>query len=373
MKIGFVLDDGLDKPDGVQQTILTLGDWMKSQGHEIRYLVGETKRKDIGNVYSMSKNIKVRFNGNTLSIPLPASRKKIKNTLAQENFDVLHVQVPYSPFMGAKVIKHAHKRTAIVGTFHIMPYGWMSSFGTFLLGLVLHFNKKRFDFMASVSEPAAAFAKKSFRVNSQVVPNPVDLNYYRPSEKNKKSDERLKLLFVGRLVQRKGCMNLLKSLSILNKQKRLPIKWILDIAGDGVDRPELESYAKHAELQNNICFHGFISETKKVELMQNADISVFPSLSGESFGLVLIEAMAAGGGIVLGGNNPGYSSVLADMPESIITANNPSRIAAQLLEYIKRPQQRSELYKIQQEKIEKYDVSNVGTEYLQVYSTCKTE
>ena len=67
MKIGFVLDDSLDKSDGVQQYVLTLGHWLHSQGHEVHYLVGQTERTDIQNVHSLSKNVRAKFNQNRMS------------------------------------------------------------------------------------------------------------------------------------------------------------------------------------------------------------------------------------------------------------------------------------------------------------------
>ena len=70
LRIGLVLDDTLDTTDGVQQYVLTLGKWLSQHGHEVHYLVGESRRDDIANIHSMARNIKVRFNRNRLSIPL---------------------------------------------------------------------------------------------------------------------------------------------------------------------------------------------------------------------------------------------------------------------------------------------------------------
>ena len=103
MKICFVLDDGLDRPDGVQQYILTLGSWFARKGHEVHYMVGETERKDIPNIHIMTRNIRVRFNKNRLAMPLFASKKDIAELLVKEQFDVLHVQMPYSPQFAARV------------------------------------------------------------------------------------------------------------------------------------------------------------------------------------------------------------------------------------------------------------------------------
>lgn len=370
MKIGFVLDDGLDKPDGVQQYITNLGSKYSEHGHQVRYLVGQTTRDDIAGVYSLAKNVRVKFNGNTLSIPLPTSNKKIKEVLKKEKFDVLHVQVPYSPFMGAKVIKYAPKSTTIVGTFHILPLGMLSILGTHLLGIYLRFNLRRFDGMISVSEPARLFARKTFHIDSEVVPNSVDIDKFRRHKKEKHTDE-LKILFLGRLVYRKGCQQLIKALARLNAGHKLPEKWQLDICGDGVMRKQLQQLVDKNGLTKNVVFHGFVTEKEKIQSMQQAEISVFPALAGESFGIVLIEAMAAGGGIVLGGDNPGYRSVLGDFPESLISASDPQKFADQLGVYIDSKKKRQELFEHQQDMVEQYNTEVVATKLLQFYEACK--
>jgi phosphatidylinositol alpha-mannosyltransferase len=78
LKIGFVFDDSLDKPDGVQQYVLILGRWLATQGHDVHYLVGETKRTDLQNLYSLARNVNVKFNQNRMAIPLPAKLAPIK-------------------------------------------------------------------------------------------------------------------------------------------------------------------------------------------------------------------------------------------------------------------------------------------------------
>lgn len=100
VKIGFVLDDTLDSTDGVQQYVRCVGEWMRQRGHQVYYLASATSRTDLENIYSLSKNIKVRFNANQLSIPLPAGYSKLRRLVEQLELDILHVQVPYSPFLG---------------------------------------------------------------------------------------------------------------------------------------------------------------------------------------------------------------------------------------------------------------------------------
>lgn len=373
MKIGFVLDDGLNKPDGVQQYILTLGSWYRQNGHEVRYLVGQTTRTDIEGVYSLARNVKVRFNGNRLSIPLPASSSKIKHVLDKEKFDVLHVQTPYSPLFGAKVVYLADSKTVVVGTFHILPFNILTQFGTPLLGFCLRRSLKRFDYFVGVSAPAVEFAKKSFRINCKVVPNSVLIDQFRPakSDLQRQYNDSINLLFLGRLVPRKGCQQLLKALVILQNSNSLPERLQINICGDGPMRQELTKYAKHHNLQDKITFHGFVSQQQKVDFMQQADIAVFPSLSGESFGIVLIEAMAAGSGVVLGGNNPGYQSVLEDLPTSIVDAHQPKVFAEELISLINQPEKRRQLHELQQQHVQQFDTTIVAKQLLDIYQSCK--
>src|SRR4051812_17328543 len=92
LKIGLVLDTSLDLEDGVQQYVMTMGEWLRSQGHDVHYLVGQTEQRQLLNIHSLSRNIVVKFNGNQINLPLSASRKQIRTVVQQEQFDVLYVQ-----------------------------------------------------------------------------------------------------------------------------------------------------------------------------------------------------------------------------------------------------------------------------------------
>lgn len=212
LKIAFVLDDSLDKTDGVQQYILTVGTWMKTQGHDVHFIVGQTSRADLQGVHSMSKNVNVRFNRNRMSMPLPASRSAIKTLLDQENFDVIHVQMPYSPFLAGRVITLANKKSAVIGTFHIAPHSELVHVSNIILRAVVARSIPRFDKIISVSKVAQSFAKKTFKIDSIVIPNTLDLASFENAKPFPEYKDTLNIVFVGRLVERKGCMYLLKNL-----------------------------------------------------------------------------------------------------------------------------------------------------------------
>ncbi|HSX47285.1 MAG TPA: glycosyltransferase family 4 protein, partial [Patescibacteria group bacterium] len=242
IKIGFILDGGLEKPDGVQQYILGLGQYFKSIGNEVRYLIAGPYPKEMSDVISLSRSWQVNSNGNQLTIPFPAKSKAIKEYLLQEKFDVLHVQTPYSPLMGGKVVLRADKSTAVIGTYHIVPNSRFLSVGNWLLGKYCIKSLKRIDRMISVSEAAKFIAKRDFSIDSVIIPNLVDFNKYNSASKNRNTNS-LTILFLGRLVPRKGCLVLLKAIKRLSEKENIP-KFNVVIAGSGPLEAKLKNYVK---------------------------------------------------------------------------------------------------------------------------------
>jgi phosphatidylinositol alpha-mannosyltransferase len=362
LKIGFLLDDTLDTPDGVQQYVLTIGSWMANQGHEVHYLVGQTKRKDIDNIHSMAKNVKVSFNKNKLSIPLPSNKKQIKDKLEELNLDVIHVQMPYSPLFAGRVIKAAPKTTRVIGTFHIIPATWLEKTGAKSLQLITKRTLKRFNSIVSVSPAAQTFAKTVFNIDSKVVPNAVDSAqfYHKPITK-----KYLHIVCLGRLVERKGQIYLLKALSQV--QNIYSGDYKVTIAGKGPNLDKLEKYVAKNNIKN-VRFAGFISEQAKPKLLASADIAVFPSTGGESFGIVLIEAMAANSRVVLGGKNVGYSSVLGGHSELLFDPKNTVEFTKVLVGFMKSPKARQKAARWNASQIKQYDVNTVGAKLLDIYT-----
>jgi phosphatidylinositol alpha-mannosyltransferase len=364
LSIGIVFDDTLDSSDGVSQYVKTLGAWLKNQGHEVSYLVGETITKTWagGKVYSLARNKRVFFNGNKLSIPLPARSSAISEVLGQNDFDVIHVMMPYSPFMAQKVINRVYPNSYIVGTFHIFPSGWLVKFGMKLLRLMYGSSIKKFSMVVSVSAAAEKFATSSLGLSTKIVPNPVDVQRFKlnnivPGDK--------KIVFLGRLVRRKGCGELLRAFALLSPN--LPDAQLI-IAGDGPDRKKLERLARKLNISGKTKFLGFIKEDEKPALLASADIACFPSLYGESFGIVLIEAMAAGASVVLGGDNPGYRSVLGEQPQSLINPSDTRAFSQRLHELLTNQDQQQYIHAWQQKTVRQYDINVVGKQIESIYA-----
>lgn len=367
LKIGFVLDDGLEKPDGVQQYILALGEWLNTQGHHVDYLVGETKNTPYKNVYSLSKNIKVNSNGNSMTIPLPTPKKILKTRLDEGRYDILHIQTPFSPFMGGRLVKLASSESSIIGTFHILPNSKFIFLGNWLLGLYCKRTLKKFDRMLAVSNVARDFAQKTNYGYSEVLPNVVDYERFAGAKPIPKYQDEFTILFLGRLVKRKGCITLLQAFNKIVTESRSNKKFKLVICGVGPELKHLQSYVNINGLEKSVEFVGFVSEENKPRYYASADLAVFPSSGGESFGIVLIEAMANPKTAVLAGDNPGYRSVLDSEPEALFKARDYVALADKISEYMNNNSRRHKLADWQSEYTKQFDISVVGSKLVNIY------
>ncbi len=367
LKIGFVLDGGLEEPDGVQQYILNLGEYYRSLGHSTYYLVAGNLSYGREFAVSLCRSVSFRSNGNNVKLPLlPANPYKIKKYLDSENFDVLHVQVPYLPFLGEQLINFSGKKTAIIGTYHVVPRNWKVSTGNWILGKLSYLSVRKVDQMISVSEVAERIALRDYNSRSVVIPNPINFDRFKMAKPLDFPKNELHILFLGRLVERKGVMDLLKAVVILNNKSDLP-RFKLVICGKGPYLNKLQSFAKKNNISQLIEFTGFISEEIKPRYYASADISVFPSTGGESFGIVLLEAMASGKSAVLAANNDGYKSLLADFDDQLFEAGSASDLASKLELLLRNKDKRMQIAGRGSGFAAQFDSKIVGDQILQIY------
>lgn len=358
LKVGLVFDDSLDRPDGVQQYIFRISEWLVSRGHEVHFLVGETSRTDLENVHQMSRNLRVRFNGNVMSMPLPSSKKTLKSTLEELHLDVIHIQAPYSPFMAGRLMGLVAKTTAVIGTFHILPYTRLVTTANTVLGWINRRSGRRFDRMMAVSVPARKFAKKAYGYECEVVPNPVRVADFIDASCN---DTTLRIVFLGRLVERKGAMWLLKAVAYMREHGLFAGDLEVIIGGKGELMDELVRFVEEHELETIVSFPGFIPEDEKAVLLASGDITVFPSTSGESFGISLLEALAASRGVVLAGDNPGYSSVMHGFPDQLFNPTDIPTFAELLTKWLTEKEAREAIRNTQRDYVKQFDIAVVGT------------
>ncbi|WP_062200552.1 glycosyltransferase family 4 protein [Demequina salsinemoris] len=370
MKIAFVLDDSIARPDGVQQYVTALGSALVDAGHDVVYACSGDVRDDLPSV-SLTGNIAVTFNGNGLRTPRPASRTRLRAWLLATRPDVIHVQMPHSPFFAGRVVREARRvlgrDVRIVGTFHILPDGRVSELGTAALGRVLRSNLALFDSFAAVSEPAVAFARQAFGIDCALAPCLVDVDAFRaqaPAHRPSPQGRPLTVSFLGRFVDRKGAPELVEAVAALPEGARSRIR--VRMGGKGPLLPAVERLVAERGLADIVALEGFVAEEDKAQFYADADIACFPATGGESFGIVLIEAMAAGAGVVVGGDNPGYRSVLKD-DAVLVDPRDADSFAAVLTDLIGDDARRAEIHTRQQVRVRDFDAPVALAAALRLY------
>jgi phosphatidylinositol alpha-mannosyltransferase len=343
LRIGLVIDDGLDRPDGVQQIVLTLGRRLTALGHEVHYLTSTTARTDLPRLHVLGRTVAVKFNGNRLGTPLPASRRAIRRLLAEVPFDVLHVTMPYSPVLAGRIVSAAHPRTAVVGQFVIYPQDAATRWGIRALGVLERRRLRRFDAISALSQAALEPVRTAFgRADAPVIGGPVELadpaaSPSHPALDRRPDDAPVRIVFLGRLVERKGPRELLAAAAAMRTDR----PWTLTLAGRGPLLEDLRARARAAGIADRVDFPGFVAEEDKQALLAGADVVVLPSTGGESFGMSVVEALADAGGVVLAGDNAGYRTPMTGLEQQLVDPRDTAAFATTLARWVDDPAARA--------------------------------
>ena len=369
LTIGFVFDDTLDALDGVQQHIITIGTELAQRGHDVHYLVGETHHSPVPQTVSLARNVKVSFNGNRMRIPLPVRKREIRAALAHNNYDILHIQAPYSPLFGGRVLECAPQSTGVVATYHIAPIDRRARYGGRALGLVNAHSHRRVDEVIAVSQVAAQYAQFTSHTHGTIIANPVNVEKFATAAHRATRDAaHPHIVFLGRLVPRKGAQLLLDALDYGERHGIFPMPGLhVTIAGDG---PLMDDCVQRAaRLRTPVQFVGTVDEGK-ADLLASADVAVFPAIGGETFGIVLPEAIASGAGVTLAGDNPGYRWTMRGDEDALFSVGpDHARVLAERIEraLTDAPWARR-LHAREEALLDRYNVQAVTDEVEQVYA-----
>ena len=275
-------------------------------------------------VVRVGRNLLVRYNGAennmTVGLGLPA---RLAEVLRAGRFDVVHVHCPVSPILPLLTLRLA--RCPVVGTFHsaVMSDLPFRLFGRLLLPLY-----RRIDRPLAVSDTARECAERYFPGPIEILPNGVDRSRFRPGLPRlaRYDDDIPTILFVGRFDPRKGIPELMAACERLAREGR---RFRLVLVGDGELRSTIVRLAGGA-LRGRVHFEGHVGHDHLPRYYASADIFCSPARGGESFGLVLLEAMASSVPIVTT-DLPGHRSVITPGVEGIaVPTRDPDALAGAL-------------------------------------------
>jgi phosphatidylinositol alpha-mannosyltransferase len=253
----------------------------------------------------------------------PRYRSQIRSVLDAERFDLLHFHEPFVPFLTLVALRESC--SVNVATFHAYAgYAPGYQLGGRILGPVA---ASRLHGRIAVSAAARHFADRYLPGDYKVIPNGVDLRRFAHAVPLARwQDGRPNILFVGRLEPRKGLLHLLKAFRMVRKaggDSRLLV------VGSGPLEREARRYVMTRRL-GGVEFLGRVSDQEKVQLFRTADVYVSPATGRESFGIVLLEAMAAGTSIVCSDIH-GYKGVVRRDQEAVLVPPGDHRAIAEAI------------------------------------------
>jgi phosphatidylinositol alpha-mannosyltransferase len=322
MKIGIVCPYDMDRPGGVQAHVRDIAAALAARGHAVRIVspgaAGEAAEE--GRLARFGRRRMIGFNRTRFEISLAwgAEARRLSAWLAAERFDVLHLHTPWDPFLPVQVLRRAGA-AARVATFHDTP---PDDFGgrmtRRLFRCLAPWFARRLDRVFAVSEGQFGHLVAPAGTELAALPPSIDLSRLLAQPRRPRGDGAVQVLFVGRLDARKGASLLLDAFARL-RAEGLPLRLV--VAGDGA-----EAAALAARARPEVRFAGRVTEEEKARLLAESDVFCAPSPGGESFGLVVVEAMAAGLPVVAAAN-AGYSRVLAARPECLVAPGDAAALA----------------------------------------------
>ncbi len=352
---------------GVTEHISHLHARFKEEGHEVRILA-PSSQDDIETaqpeVYRLGKTI----------IPVPANQsiarltlsltlsRRVKEILAYERFDVIHLHEPLVPALPLTVLRLS--KTANVATFHVTRDSY---FGYLYAKPLLKRFMRKLHGRVAVSLTAREFVNRYFPGDYRVIPNGIDVEaYQRPRPPLPElQDGKINLLFVGRLDKRKGLIYLLKALPYV-KYHFPNLRLIVLGAFDEAQMEEYHYFVRESGL-TDVVFKGFVSPEEKIRYYQQCDVFCSPAVGRESQGVVLLEAMAAGKPVIASALD-GYRTVVRHEQDGLLVPPaDDAALAVGLCRLLSDAALRRRLAEAGHVKVQAYSWAKVARQLLDVY------
>jgi phosphatidyl-myo-inositol alpha-mannosyltransferase len=372
VRVGLVSPYSYTYPGGVLAHVEALADELRERGHEVRVLAPvdpddrltrvlhrgarPTQRElpDPDKFVALDRTVAVGANGAISNLAYgPSTLVSLGRELRSGWYDVMHVHEPNAALVSWYTIEHSP--LPLVGTFHSYATKPVPMAIGNLLGQRRLFNK--LSLRIAVSEAARWTGERFYGGRYRVIPNGIDLS--RPLAEPKPENERLELLFVGRAEERKGLPVLLRAFEAL---RAAGVDAHLTVAGASAE--EVEPLLLDPE---GVDIAGRVSEDEKWRLLHQADLLCAPSLGGESFGIVLLEALASGTPVVCS-DIPGYRDVVRDDVEGrLVPPGDPAALGEAIRALAVRKKHRAELAEAARVRAERFAWPHVAEEVEHAY------
>jgi phosphatidylinositol alpha-mannosyltransferase len=366
LRIGMVSPYGWDTPGGVQAHIRDLAKYYIDQGHYVSVLApvsNETLLMD-DFVVPAGRPISIPYNGAVARVLFgPVAASRVRQWISQGNFDLLHLHEPAIPSLSLLACWLAEG--PMVGTFHAAAPRQKVAFA---ISPLLEPVIEKLSARIAVSEVARETLKIHLETDAVVIPNGIDVNLFRKALPKDEWQDSKTIGFIGRFEEpRKGLQILLDALPIITRF--IPDAKIL-IAGPGDSAETLKSL--NAQLRNKLVFLGRVSEADKASLLKSVDLYVAPNTGGESFGIILTEALASETAIVAS-DIPAFRHLLnGGEYGALFESESATELAKIIIDLLRDDSKRKNLANIGFQSAERFDWSQVAEQIMDVYSMALT-
>lgn len=366
MKIALVSPYDYPYPGGVTAHIHHLDEEFTRLGHAVKVIAPSSSDEDVlerENVLKLGSVVRIPSNGSVARITLSLRLSgRVKQILDREQFDVVHLHEPLLPALPLTVLRHSHALN--VGTFHAYSGNHIAYF--YARPILKHFFGK-LEGVTAVSEVARDFVIRHFPAEYAIIPNGIDPERFSHgwAPLPQFADCKRNLLFVGRLEKRKGFKYLLRAFQRV-KREEPETRLIVAGAYSDKDRRRYECIIRRQGLRD-VVFTGYLSDDELARCYQSAAICCAPSTGSESFGIVLLEAMAAGKALVAS-NILGYRAVVEHGLEGLLVPpRDDEALAAALLRLLRSESEREAMGRRGQVKAQAYTWPKIARRVLAYY------
>ncbi len=363
MRVGIVCPYSWDVPGGVQFHVRDLAEVLLQRGHEVSVLAPADDDTPLpAYVVPAGRAVPVPYNGSVARVNFgPLSAARVRRWLREGGFDVLHIHEPATPSLGLLACWAA--TGAIVATFHTSNLRSRAMSAAYP---ILEPALEKIGARIAVSEDARRTLVEHVGGDAVLIPNGVFVDRFAGAAPcDEWRGEGGTVGFVGRLDEaRKGLPTLLAAMEQVVAE-RPGVRLLVAGRGDAEEAVEGSS----AEVRNAVTFLGVVTEADKMRLLRTVDVYVAPNLGGESFGIVLVEAMSAGAP-VLASDLEAFRRVLAGgRVGSTFPTGDTAALSRGLLDLLGDPARRSTLTGLASSWVRRYDWSTVADELVAVYET----
>jgi phosphatidylinositol alpha-mannosyltransferase len=367
MRIGITCPYNIFNASGVGEVVLALQQELTKRGHYVKVITPRPRNYEgevPESIITLGMSVKTKaFSGTAWQWSVSADNNDIDEMLQREKFDIMHFHEPWIPFLGQQI---AQRSEAVnIATLHALAFDNVTS--KTIKNVVTPYTKpmiKYFDEFTAVSEAATGYFKTLSDRPVTIIPNGIDIKRYSKRPSTAVRHPNMKTIFyVGRLEDRKGVKFLLRAYNELSA-KHDNIQLL--IAGTGPDEKKLREYVNELKIPR-VTFLGFISDEEKIHQLHRADLFCSPARYGESFGIVLLEAMAAGTPIIAG-DNAGYVTTMKDTGSiSLVNPQDTIDFARRLELMIFNEDIRLVWQKWAKNYVKQYDYKNIVSMYEDLY------